>query len=162
MIDHTIGNVVVPIWTANISGRCRARAIHIPNRAPTNPRAIDTRQPPREYPLIACPSDPQMPAIKSSSSKSKSVMMLDRAKPGNCGVLVRLRAGCPRSQCSSLLLSQLVSINLAALHNELHSFQLGYVTERIPANGDDVGIPAWFHRTQVIRTFEQVRRCDRC
>src|SRR5689334_16059036 len=74
MIDHTIGKLVVPIRTANSSGRPNARASHIPTTAPTKPSAIDTRQPPREKPVIACPSAPQSPATISKISRSNNVI----------------------------------------------------------------------------------------
>ena len=75
-MDHTIGKLVVPILTAKSSGRPIARANHIPRTAPTNPSAIDTRQPPREKPVIACPSAPQIPATSNKISKSNNVICL--------------------------------------------------------------------------------------
>lgn len=41
-----------------------------------NPRAIATKHPPREYPLIAWPTEPQIPAIRSRMSKSSNVMLI--------------------------------------------------------------------------------------
>ena len=53
MIDQITGNDTSPIGIGNSSGKFRARAIHMPSSAPMNPSAIDTRQPPREKPVIA-------------------------------------------------------------------------------------------------------------
>lgn len=53
MIDQTIGKSVVPIRIEKSSGNPIWRASHIPNTAPMNPSAIETKQPPREKPLIA-------------------------------------------------------------------------------------------------------------
>lgn len=75
IIDQTIGKLVVPIRTGNSSGRPRPRAIHIPTIAPTKPSAIDTRQPPREKPVIACPNAPQIPATISKMIKSNNVIV---------------------------------------------------------------------------------------
>jgi hypothetical protein len=74
-MDHTIGKLVVPIRTGKSSGKPSARAIHSPTIAPTKPSAIDTRQPPRENPVIACPSAPQIPATISKMSKSNNVIV---------------------------------------------------------------------------------------
>jgi len=74
IMDHMIGKLVVPILTGNSSGRPIARAIHSPKIAPTNPSAIETRQPPREKPVIACPSAPQIPATISKMRRSNNVM----------------------------------------------------------------------------------------
>ena len=73
-MDHTIGKLVVPILTGKSSGRPSARAIQSPRIAPTNPSAIETRQPPRENPVIAWPSDPQIPATISRMRRSNNVM----------------------------------------------------------------------------------------
>ena len=73
-MDHTIGKLVVPIWIAKSSGRPKDRAIHMPTMAPTKPSAIDTRQPPREKPVIACPSEPQIPATNNKIKRSNNVM----------------------------------------------------------------------------------------
>ena len=74
IMDHMIGKLVVPILTGKSSGRPIARAIHRPKIAPTNPSAIETRQPPREKPVIACPSAPQIPATIRRMSRSNNVM----------------------------------------------------------------------------------------
>ena len=76
-MDQTIGKLVVPICIAKSSGRSNARDTHIPTKAPTKPSAIDTRQPPREKPVIACPSAPQIPATRSKIRRSNSVICLD-------------------------------------------------------------------------------------
>src|SRR6185503_15766299 len=73
-MDHMIGKFVVPILTGKSSGRPIARAIHSPKIAPTNPSAIETRQPPREKPVIACPSAPQIPATIRRMRRSNNVM----------------------------------------------------------------------------------------
>jgi hypothetical protein len=72
---HTIGKLVVPIRTGKSSGKPSARAIQSPTTAPTKPSAIDTRQPPREKPVIACPKAPQIPATISKMSKSNNVIL---------------------------------------------------------------------------------------
>ena len=43
---QTIGNVVVPMRSANSSGSPTARASHEPSSAPMKPTPIDTRNPP--------------------------------------------------------------------------------------------------------------------
>ena len=53
MIDQIIGKLVLPIRIEKSSGNPIWRANHIPNTAPTNPSAIETKQPPREKPPIA-------------------------------------------------------------------------------------------------------------
>ena len=83
-MDHTIGKLVVPILTGKSSGKPSARAIHSPTIAPTNPSAIETRQPPREKPVIACPSDPQIPATINRMRRSSNVM----------GRIITARSGC--------------------------------------------------------------------
>jgi hypothetical protein len=70
MIDQIIGNAVSPTRIVNSSGSDIVRASHIPSSAPMNPRAIDPRQPAREYPAIDWPRTPHTPATNRSIRKS--------------------------------------------------------------------------------------------
>ena len=65
IIDQTIGKGLPPILTAKSSGKPIAPASQLPNSAPMKPKAIETRQPPRLYPAIACPTAPQRPATNN-------------------------------------------------------------------------------------------------
>ena len=60
--------------TVKSSGRWRVLASQVPMRAPMNPRAIETRHPPRELPPMAWPTDPQIPAITSRRRNSSKVI----------------------------------------------------------------------------------------
>ena len=71
-IDHTTGKLELPTWTTKKSDKANFLAIHSPTKAPINPTAIETTQPPCEYPTIDCPIEPQIPAIISSIKKSMS------------------------------------------------------------------------------------------
>jgi hypothetical protein len=73
-IDQTTGKLELPIRTTKKSGKANFLAIHSPTNAPIKPKAIETTQPPCEYPTIDCPIDPQIPAIISSIKKSMSDM----------------------------------------------------------------------------------------
>ena len=50
MIDHTTGKSVPPIFNTKKSGNAVFLAIHVPNKAPINPTAIEMIQPPFENP----------------------------------------------------------------------------------------------------------------
>src|SRR5262245_46906174 len=68
-IDQTMGNRSPPMLTAKSSGKPIAPASQLPSKAPIKPRAMDTRQPPRLYPAIACPTEPQIPATSNKIKK---------------------------------------------------------------------------------------------
>lgn len=70
IMDQTTGNAKLPASTTKSSGRAISLAIHPPISAPIKPTAIDTRQPPLEKPVIACPIAPQRPAMISKRKKS--------------------------------------------------------------------------------------------
>jgi hypothetical protein len=74
MIDQMIGNLVPPMSSAKSSGSLSERASHMPIIAPMKPSAMETRQPPREKPLMACPSEPHNPAIRSKITISTQVI----------------------------------------------------------------------------------------
>jgi hypothetical protein len=74
MIDQMMGNVVSPILSVYSSGSFNWRASHMPMIAPMKPSAMETRQPPREKPLMACPNAPQIPATRSRINKSIQVI----------------------------------------------------------------------------------------
>lgn len=71
-IDQTTGKLEPPIFTTKKSGNDNFLAIHSPSNAPINPTAMETTQPPWEYPTMDCPIDPQIPAINRRISKSSS------------------------------------------------------------------------------------------
>jgi len=58
----------------NTNGKPKIPASHLPKSAPINPRAIETRQPPREEPAIACPIEPHIDAIISKKRISNFVI----------------------------------------------------------------------------------------
>lgn len=68
-IDHTMGNWVPSMLTVQNKGKLNAEAIQYPIYAPTAPSTVETRQPPAEYPTIACAIAPQIAAITSKSKK---------------------------------------------------------------------------------------------
>src|SRR5437867_1052681 len=80
MIDQTIGKLVESKLITNNSGRPITRESQVPKSAPMKPRAMDTRKPPREKPLMACPTDPQMPATRSNRRNSSRVMTSPRER----------------------------------------------------------------------------------
>src|SRR2546423_5556386 len=75
-IDQTTGNVWLPTCTGRGSYRPAWRASHMPSSAPMKPSAIETRQPPCEYPPMARPIEPHTPAIRSNKSRSINVIPL--------------------------------------------------------------------------------------
>ncbi len=74
IIDHITGNVIPPVRIGKISGRLRKSARPIPISAPINPITIDRKQPPRLNPDIACPIEPQIPAMINRNINSKKLM----------------------------------------------------------------------------------------
>ena len=77
MIDHSTGNDTSPVRKVKISGRLKKSASPMPINAPINPITIESKHPPRLYPEIACPMDPQTPAIMSNMINSKILMTFD-------------------------------------------------------------------------------------
>lgn len=65
MIDQIIGKDLPSTLTGNISGNPISLASQVPNNAPMNPKAIETRMPPRPLPAMACPKAPHTPAINN-------------------------------------------------------------------------------------------------
>ena len=86
MIDQIIGNPWPPICNVNKSGNAKSLANQTPTRAPMNPSAMDTSQPPRETPTIICPRAPQTPATTSNRSKS-IIDMSNPFPPGTSGAV---------------------------------------------------------------------------
>jgi hypothetical protein len=78
MIDQMMGNPLPFIRTesnSSKSGNPSLCANSVPSSAPMNPSAIETRQPPRLYPAMACPIAPQIPATKKRISHDiKSIL----------------------------------------------------------------------------------------
>src|SRR5690554_7613562 len=72
MIDQITGNGLLPMLITHSSGKPSCRAIHIPSSAPMKPTTADTRQPPSEYPAIACPIPPATAAMTTSARNSNS------------------------------------------------------------------------------------------
>ena len=70
-IAHTTGKVTSPISITKISGRFILCAIHVPNREPINPTAIEIKQPPLENPARDLPIEPEIPAIISKIINSR-------------------------------------------------------------------------------------------
>jgi hypothetical protein len=68
IIDQRMGNECPPMLGENTNGRSKTRASHLPKSAPMNPNAIETRQPPWEYPAIVLPIEPHMDATISNKS----------------------------------------------------------------------------------------------
>jgi len=50
----------------------------------------------------------------------------------------------------SLLNSQFVLDDLSALHHEFDSLHLGDVLQRVPGDGDDIGVFALLERTDLV------------
>ena len=75
MIDQMIGNALPPTSTVKISGSPVSRWSQTPRRAPMNPTAIATSNPPRENPAMACATAPQIAAIRSRRRKSRTLMV---------------------------------------------------------------------------------------
>ena len=53
MIDQRMGKLLPPTLTVKSSGKPSRRASHSPTRAPMKPKAMETRQPPRDTPVMA-------------------------------------------------------------------------------------------------------------
>src|SRR5882762_697934 len=110
-----------------------------------NPRAIATKHPPREYPLIAWPNEPQIPAIRSRMSKSSNVMSFSfeslcrpkqcRPKPSirqdDLGNRRQLKVSLTALVTSPSLPWHFVLEYLPTLHHKSNTFEFSDITKRI-------------------------------
>ena len=156
MIDQIMGKPVEPIRTGNNSGSPSLPANQEPISAPTKPSAIETRQPPRENPLIACPSDPQIPAINSRSNKSMSVISFSLAIEFPIRQDQDSKPFLSCESCQQFLTPQIIAEDSPALHHKSHSLEFGNIAQRIAGNRNDVGVLPRFNCAHVVRSFQQI------